>query len=168
MSQAVMLVLAATLLVAALAKLRAPGPFAAVLATLVGPRHVRPLSFAVVLGELTLAVALLSGTHGRAVALVTLAVLAGFSAALLALRKSATDIPSCNCFGARSGDPADGLARNAALAALAVALVIAPVGEPAWSVALEDLVAAATVAVGAACCWQLARTLRLISGSSLR
>jgi len=66
---------------------------------------------------------------------------------------------SCNCFGSGASDPAAGLVRNAALSALAVALVIAPHGDAVWAHPLADSVAAATLALGAACAWHLAGAL---------
>jgi uncharacterized membrane protein YphA (DoxX/SURF4 family) len=167
MSQAVMLVLAATFAVAAVAKLRAPAAFAASLETLAGSRAARPLALAVPAGELALAGALLAGVAPRAVAALALALLAAFTWALLRMR--AAGAAPCNCFGARAaGDPSDGLARNAALGALALVLVIAPTSAPGWSYPVSDVVAAATVAIGVCCAWQLARALALIAGLARR
>lgn len=161
MSLAVMLVLATTFALAAVAKLRDRASFEQVLGAISGRVAARSLAFAVPAGELALAAALLAGVQPRAVALLTLAVLLGFSWALVRLRAQ-PHIPSCNCFGSSAGDPARGVVRNAALGALAVVLVIAPHGA-AWSASLDDGVAALTVALGAACAWHLATALAPVS-----
>lgn len=152
-----MLVLATTFVFAAIAKLRDRAPFEQVLGAVAGETAARPLAFAVPVSELALAAALIAGVQPRAIALLTLAVLVTFSWALVRLRAQPR-IPSCSCFGSGASDPADGLVRNAALGALAVALVIAPHGA-VWSRPLAEVVAAATVALGAACAWHLAGAL---------
>jgi uncharacterized membrane protein YphA (DoxX/SURF4 family) len=153
-----MLVLATTFVLAAVAKLRDRRSFEQVLAALTGRRAAPTLAIAVPVGELGLALMLLAGVKPLATALLTLAVLATFSWALARLRVQPR-IPSCACFGSGSGDPVAGLARNAALCALAVALVIAPHDGAIWSLPPVDVVAAATVALGAACAWHLAAAL---------
>ena len=153
-----MLVLATTFVLAAVAKLRDRVPFEQILATVAGRRPARALAYAVPVAELALAAALIAGVQPRAVALLTLAVLVAFSWALVRLRAQPR-IASCNCFGSSTGDPSAGLVRNAALGVLALALVIAPHGDTAWSYPLADLLAAATVALGAACAWHLAGVL---------
>jgi uncharacterized membrane protein YphA (DoxX/SURF4 family) len=158
MSQALMLVLATTFVLAAIAKLRDRVSFERVLVAVVGRSAARPLSFAVPVGELALAAALIAGVRPRAVALLTLAVLVAFSWALMRLRGRPRQAP-CNCFGSNASDPAAGLVRNAALGALAVVLVLAPHGGAAWSHPPAELVAAATLALGAACAWHLAGAL---------
>jgi len=158
MSQALMLVLATTFVLAAVAKLRDRVPFEQVLVAVVGHTAARPLTFAVPVGELALAAALIAGVQPRAVALLALAVLVAFSWALVRLRAQPRKA-SCNCFGSGASDPAAGLVRNAALSALAGALVLAPHGGAAWSHPLAELVAATTVALGAACAWRLAGAL---------
>ena len=157
MSQPVILVLATTFGLAGVAKLSDRAPFEQLLAAVVDREVARWLALIVPAGELLLAVALLAGVQSRAVALITLAVLGAFSWALLRLRAQPR-IPSCNCFGSGASDPAYGLLRNAALGALAGALLIAP-ADAAWSQPLPDLVAAATVALGAACAWHLSVAL---------
>ncbi|MGH2841921.1 MAG: MauE/DoxX family redox-associated membrane protein [Solirubrobacteraceae bacterium] len=158
MSLGVMLVLATTFVLAALAKLRDRAAFEQVIAVIAGRAAARPLAFAVPVAELGLAGALLAGPQPRAVALLALAVLVAFSWALVRLRAQ-PEIPSCNCFGSSAGDPGRGLVRNAALGVLAVALVIAPHAGAPWTYAPADVVAAATVALGAACAWHLAGAL---------
>jgi len=158
MSLAVMLVLASTFGLAAVMKLRHRASFQRVLAALAGDAAARTLVLVVPAGELALAATLLAGAQPRAVALATLAVLLVFSWTLVRLREQ-PQIPSCNCFGTSASDPAGGLARNAALSVLAVALVIAPHGGAAWSHPFADVVAAATVSLGAVCAWQLAAAL---------
>jgi len=155
-----MLVLATTFVLAAVAKLRDRRSFEQVLAVLAGWPAARPLAIAVPAGELALGFLLLAGLAPRATALLTLAVLAMFSWALVRLRAQPR-IPSCACFGSGSGtgDLSRGLARNAALGALAAVLVIAPHEGAAWSASVADAVAAATVALGAACAWHLAAVL---------
>lgn len=155
-----MLVLATTFVLAAVAKLRDRRSFEQVLAVLAGQRTARPLAIAVPGGELALAFLLLAGLAPRAIAVLTLAVLAMFSWALVRLRAQPR-IPSCACFGSGSGtgDLSRGLARNAALGALAVALVVGPHEGAAWSAPVADVVAAATIALGAACAWHLGAVL---------
>jgi len=153
-----MLVLATTFVLAAVAKMRDRAPFEQVLRAIAGRRAAWTLAFSVPTGELALGVALLIGLRPRAVALMALAVLVAFSWALVRLRAQ-PHIPSCNCFGFSAGDPDHGLVRNAALAALAVALIVAPHAGPVWSAPLSDVVAAATLALGAACAWHLGLAL---------
>ena len=161
-----MLVLATTFVLAAIAKLRDRVAFEQVLVAVAGRTAARPLSFAVPVGELALAAALIAGVAPRAVALLALAVLVAFSWALVRLR-SQPRTASCNCFGSNASDPAAGLVRNAVLGALAVALVLAPHGA-AWSHPLAELVAAATVALGAACAWHLAGALAPVRRADIR
>lgn len=153
-----MLVLATTFVLAAVTKLRDRASFQQVLVALAGRAAPRSLAFAVPVAELALAAALLVGIQPRAVALLTLAVLTAFSWALVRLRAQ-PQLPSCNCFGSGTRGPDGGLARNAALGALALALVVAPSGGAVWSQPLAELAAAASVAVGGACAWQLAAAL---------
>ncbi len=165
MSLGVLLVLATTFALAAIAKLRERAAFERVLVALAGRTAAAPLAIAVPVGELALAAALLAGVQPRAIALLSLAVLVALSRALVRMRAHPR-IPSCNCFGSSTSDPAGGLARNAALGALAVALILAPHSGPAWSYRLEDVAAAATVALGAACAWHLATALAPVRGAA--
>jgi uncharacterized membrane protein YphA (DoxX/SURF4 family) len=158
MALAVMLVLATTFVLAAVAKLRHRASFQAVLAVVAGRRAAPPLALAVPALELALAAALLAGIQPRAAAILTLAVLLTFSWALLRLQAQPRN-PPCTCFGSGGGDPRGGLKRNAALAALAVALVLAPHRGAVTAASTEDLVGAATVALGAACAWHLTAVL---------
>lgn len=162
-----MLVLATTFVLAAIAKLRDRASFEQVLATIVGRRPARALAYAVPVAELALAAALISGVQPRAVALLTLAVLVAFSWALVRLHAQPR-IASCNCFGSNAGDPSAALARNAALGASAVALVIAPHADAVWSYPVGNSVAAATVALGAACAWHLAGVLAPVRRAARR
>jgi len=156
-SAAATLLLAVTFAAAAIAKLRAPQPFVATLTALVPARAARPLARAVPLAELALAAWLVSGVAPRVAALATLAALALLS---LQLRRLQADpgLPSCNCFGA-GGDPGGGLLRNALLALAALVALVWPVDGALWALPASDLAAAATVALGAACLWTLARAV---------
>ena len=141
------MLLAATLLVAAVAKLRDPAPFHATLRTLVGGRAARVLTVAVPVIEALLAVALIAGVSVAAVAVVAL--MLAFTAVLGRL------VVPCNCFGARSdARPVAARARNLLLAAGALVLVVWP-AEAVWHVPAGELLAAATVVVGLACVWRL-------------
>jgi uncharacterized membrane protein YphA (DoxX/SURF4 family) len=157
MSAAATLLLAVTFAAAAIAKLRAPQPFVATLTALVSARAARPLARAVPVLELALAAALVAGLAPRLMALVSLVLLGVFSLALGRLRQD-PGLPSCNCFGA-GGDPGGGLVRNALLAVAALVVLVAPLDGPLWSLSASELAGGATVAVGAACCWLLARAL---------
>ena len=146
-SVAISMLLAVTLLVAALAKLRDPAPFRATLRTLTGARAARVLTVAVPVTEALLALALIAGVG--AAALGVLALMLGFTAVLGRL------VVPCNCFGARSdARPAAARTRNLLLAAAALALLVWP-AEALWHVPAGDLLAAATVVVGLVCVWQL-------------
>ncbi len=149
------MLLAATLLVAALAKLRDPAPFRATLRTLTGARTARVLTVAVPIAEALLAGALIAGVAGAAFA--ALALMVVFTAVLGRLERG-RGIP-CNCFGARSDTrPVAARARNLLLAAGALALIVWP-AEALWHVPVGDLLAAATVVVGLVCVWRLLAAL---------
>ena len=157
---AISMLLAVTLLVAALAKLRDPAPFRATLRTLTGTRAARVLTVAVPVTEAVLAVALIAGVS--AAALGVLALMLAFTAVLGRLERG---VVPCNCFGARTDvRPAAARARNLLLAAGALVLVVWP-AEAVWHVPAGELLAAATVVVGAICVWQL---LVALSAGSLR
>jgi len=154
---AISMLLAVTLLVAALAKLRDPAPFRATLRTLTGTRAARVLTVAVPVTEAVLAVALIAGVS--AAALGVLALMLAFTAVLGRL------IVPCNCFGARNDlRPGAARVRNLLLATGALAIVVWP-AEAVWHVPAGELLAAATVVVGAICVWQL---LVALSAGSLR
>lgn len=162
MSAAVILVLAVTFAAAAVHKLRDRQPFVATLDALVPGRAARPLAYAVPVGELLLAGALVAGVLPRLVALLCIAALAVFSLALLRLRDAGRGraVIPCNCFGAAGdGDPATGLVRNGLLMGLAMAALVWPVDAPLWTLPAADLAGAATVALGLLCCWQLGAAL---------
>ena len=144
------MLLAVTLLVAAVAKLRDPAPFRATLRTLTGARAARVLTVAVPVIEALLAAALIAGLPIAAVAVVAL--MLAFTAVLGRLERG---VIGCNCFGARTDvRPAAARARNLLLAAGALALVVWP-AEALWDVAASDMLAAATVVVGLICVWRL-------------
>lgn len=157
MSAAATLLLAVTFAAAAIAKLRAPQPFVATLTALVPARAARPLARAVPIAELVLAAGLVAGVAPRLAALLSLLLLGAFSVALARLRRD-PGLPSCNCFGA-GGDPQAGLVRNALLGAVAVVALVDPVDGPLWALPAGELAGAATVALGAACCWLLSQAL---------
>ncbi len=148
------MLLAVTLLVAALAKLRDPAPFRATLRTMTGARAARVLTVAVPVTEALLAAALIAGLPIAAVAVVAL--MLAFTAVLGRIERGV--IP-CNCFGARSDvRPAAARTRNLVLAAAALALLVWP-AEALWHVPARDLLAAATVVVGLICVWRLLAAL---------
>jgi hypothetical protein len=150
-STAISLLLAVTLLVAALAKLRDPAPFRATLRTLTGARTARVLTVAVPMIEGALAGALIAGVSAAALGVFVL--MLAFTAVLGRL------VVPCNCFGARSDTPpAAARVRNLLLAAAALALVVWP-AEALWQVAAGEMLAAATVVVGAICVWRLSAAL---------
>ena len=132
-SVAISMLLAVTLLVAAVAKLRDPAPFRATLRTLTGARAARVLTVAVPVTEALLAAALIAGVCR--------------AAARGGARADARPSPPCsagsmrvpcNCFGARSDvRPAAARARNLLLAAGALALVVWP-AEALWHVPAGD------------------------------
>jgi uncharacterized membrane protein YphA (DoxX/SURF4 family) len=148
MAAAVCLLLAGTLAWAGAAKAADPAPFRATLRALSAPGW---LVVGVPALELALAGLLVAGVAPRLSAAAVLVLLAGFTVALARLGS----VP-CHCFGASDG-PA-GPARNALLAAGAVALVAWPAG-PLWNVGASELAGAATVAVGAVCAWRLTLAL---------
>jgi hypothetical protein len=135
MSAALSVLLAGTLAVAAVGKLRDGG--GAVLPVL----------------ELALAAALLVGAARPAAVAVAL-LLCAFS---LVLRDLARRAQPCRCFGT-AGDPVAGQLRNAGLIAAAVVLAARPAA-PLWDVPVPELLGAATAALGVACAWSLAQVL---------
>jgi uncharacterized membrane protein YphA (DoxX/SURF4 family) len=165
MSAALTLLLAVTFSVAAIAKLRDPRPFVATLRALVPGPAAAPLARAVPIGELLLAALLVTGLAPRVAALLALVALAVFSVALSRLRQDPS-LPGCNCFGGGVADPQAGLVRNGLLGLAALALVAWPMDGALWTQSAAALAGAVTVAVGAACVWQLGgalvSTLRLV------
>ncbi len=154
---AISMLLAVTLLVAALAKLRDPAPFRTTLRTVTGARAARVLTVAVPVTEALLAVAMIAGVSAASLGVIVL--MLAFTVVLGRL------VVPCNCFGARSDlRPAAARVRNLLLAAGALAIVVWP-AEAVWHVPAGELVAAATVVVGAICVWQL---LVALSAGSLR
>ncbi|WP_320672184.1 MauE/DoxX family redox-associated membrane protein [Patulibacter defluvii] len=168
MPAAVTVLLAATLILAAIAKIRDPEPFRESLRIALPDRSARGIAATLPIVELVLAAALVAapaGTAGRIAALLVLGLLLAFTAALLWLERRAASrrdgmLLRCNCFGSGGdGDPATGRVRNLLLAVGAAALVAAPAG-PLWRVDAGELAGAACVAIGLTCVWQLAVALR--------
>lgn len=158
MSGAGTLLLAAVLAVAAISKWRAPDAFRAVLAALGAPRAAaRVVPFA----ELLLAGLLLSGAAPRVAAFAALGLLVIFSAALVRLRRLHDDPLGCGCFGVHEADasPGAGLARNGLLAAVALAVAIAPSVEAPLDGGAAALAGRLSLVIGAACLWALLRAL---------
>lgn len=161
---AVSLLLAATLSLAGIAKLRDPEPFRRTLRTVVPASIARVVAAVLPPVELVLAVLLVAGVGGRLVAGIVLLLMLGFTVALWLVERRAADagqaLVSCNCFGAGGdGDPATGRVRNLLLAVAAATLVAWP-AEAVWDVAVGQVVGAACVVVGAVCVWQLALSLQ--------
>jgi hypothetical protein len=148
MTTALCVLLAGSFLTAAVAKLRDRRGFRATLRSLGAPEA---FEWVIPAAEIGLAMALVAG-GGRVAAAATLVLLAAFTVVLGRLGS----VP-CRCFGASGdGDPRAGQVRNAALGALALALVAWPAA-PLWDVAAREALGAATVAVGLTCVWLLAR-----------
>ena len=158
MSAALTMLLAGTLLLAGIAKLRDPDGLTVVLRRTVGhgvpARAVARLIAAV---ELVVALALVVAAGSSVPAAVAVGLLVAFSAALrVADRRAPQALAACNCFGAAGDAPAgQALLRHAGLVAAAVVVAVAPPGA-LWSVPADELAGALTVAVGLACAWQLA------------
>jgi hypothetical protein len=131
MSEALSVLLAGTLLAAALGKAGRGGT---------------PVLVAL---EVAVAIALLAG-GGRMAAVVAATLLVVFS---FALRDYVRRGLPCPCFGAAS-DPRRGLVRNAGLLTAAGALIAWPAAA-LWTIPLNELFGAATVATGVTCVWAL-------------
>jgi uncharacterized membrane protein YphA (DoxX/SURF4 family) len=165
---AVTVLLAATLTLAAIAKIRDPAPFRTTLRVALSDRAARAVALLLPPIELVLAIALVSGVAGSLVAALTLLLMVAFTAALWwlerrALASRAGTLLRCNCFGSGGdGDPATGRVRNLLLAAGAAVLVVEPAGA-LWDVGAGELAGAACVAVGLTCVWQLAIALRRLT-----
>jgi uncharacterized membrane protein YphA (DoxX/SURF4 family) len=154
MTTALCVLLAGSLLTAAVAKLRDPRGFRATLRALGAPDA---MAWAVPALEIALAAAL-AGGGGRAAAAGTIVLLAAFTLVLGRLG----DVP-CRCFGAGSdGDARAGQVRNLALGALALALVARPAA-PLWDAGARELAGAATVAAGLTCVWLLTRARAVLA-----
>lgn len=163
--------LAATLALAGIAKLRDPGPFRRTLRTVVSAPVAWTTAAVLPIVELALAALLVAGVGGRIVAGIVLALMLGFIAALWLVERRAADagraLVSCNCFGSGGdGDPVAGRVRNALLAAAAVVLVVRP-ADAVWAAPAGQVVGAICVAVGAVCVWQLALALQRVRGMSV-
>ena len=147
------LLLAAVFAVASLAKLRDRRAFRAVLARALGQRASGPIAWCAPAVELGLAAWLASG-YSTALAGAAALALLGVMSALLPRLARADEDGSCRCFGAL-GEPAEpsvGLARNAALALAAAAVVLA--GPVALTQRSAELLAGqAVVALALGCLW---------------
>ena len=96
-------------------------------------RLARPLGLALPGVELAIAVALVPAATGRHAAMAAAALLAVFSAGIvISLARGRT--PDCHCFGRLHSAPAGWgtLARNVALAGVAIVIVLAPAVTPTW------------------------------------
>ena len=153
MAAAVCLLLAGTFAWAGAAKLADPAPFRVTLRALTSTAGARRLAVAVPALELALAALLVAGVAPGVVAVLIIALLAVFTAALTRLGAVSA---ACHCFGA--SESGAGRLRNALLAAAAVALIAWPAG-PLWHVSAAELAGAATVAAGLACAWKLVTAL---------
>jgi hypothetical protein len=174
MTAALTLLLAGTLLIAAVLKLRDPDGLVVVLRQLAGRRRpsvatARAATRALALVEVAVAAGLLLAAGSAVPALACAVLLVALSAALrTAAARAPRALASCHCFGA-AGDapPAQGLVRNALLVAGAAVVALAPPGR-LWSIDAPDLAGAATVAVGLACAWGLSTLAwRLRPGAAL-
>lgn len=101
--------------------------------------------------EVALGLLFLSGRAPRAAALAALASLALFSAMLLVLRRRAP-ATGCGCFGGTAERPA-GLARNAALAALALVVAAHPEGGSPASGSAALVLARTALMLGVVLAW---------------
>ena len=143
------LILAAVLALAAASKVADRDATRAAMAGFGVPQRLAGAAgIAVAAAELAVAVALVPVASARAAGVAALGMLVVFSA-MLALRLARGERPDCRCFGRLSAKPASwwALARNAALAVLAVtALAAGPGGSAtAW---IGDLSVAGRVALG--------------------
>jgi len=116
--------LGALFALAGAAKLRRPAGARDAVRILLPGAPAAPAVAALAITELALGLLLLSGRAPRAAALAALAALTLFGAALLALRRRVPGT-GCGCFGDAAERPG-GLARNAALAGLAVLVATEP------------------------------------------
>ncbi|MBA2717271.1 MAG: hypothetical protein H0U51_09520 [Propionibacteriales bacterium] len=118
------LVLAGTLLTAALAKRRAPTQFRSILRDLVPGPLVQPLAVVVPAAEALIAALIIAGVATLLSAAAALILVIAFSVALARMWQLGIT-QDCGCFGEAShaSTPASGLLRNAVLAACAVALI---------------------------------------------
>ncbi|WP_022927134.1 MauE/DoxX family redox-associated membrane protein [Patulibacter americanus] len=158
MSLALTLLLAGTMVLAGIAKLRDPDGLVVVLRRVVGHRVPgRALARSLAAVEIALGVALVLAAGSPVPAAATAVLLVAFSVALrVADDRAPQALAACNCFGAAGDAPAgQALLRNAGLIVAAVVVALTPPGAP-WSVAADELAGAATVAIGLTCLWQLA------------
>jgi hypothetical protein len=146
LAAAARIVLAVTLIIAAIGKLRARHELPAQLRAFGIPkRAVRPIAIALPLVELAVAGALIGWWESAVPAWAAVALLAVFTAGLV--RAVARGAP-CPCFGAASSGPASAasIVRNAVLLALAVIATGTPKGAKAAAVVLGCVVLGAIVA----------------------
>jgi hypothetical protein len=157
--------LAVVLGLAGLRKLRSGETFEAALRELVAPSAVSALRLAVPACELALAAWLLSGWAPTAAAAAAVALLLGSSGALLRLARRGWS-EGCGCFGdhATDDDPGLELARNVALLAAAVAVLVSPGTGGPGSGGAAAAAGHAAVALGLILSWygalRIARALR--------
>jgi uncharacterized membrane protein YphA (DoxX/SURF4 family)/thiol-disulfide isomerase/thioredoxin len=161
------IVLALVLIVAAAAKASRVRDAALAAEGFGAPRRIAPAVVVATAGiEVLLAGWLVSGLATRPAALATLALLLLFTA-VVARALRAGKRPACNCFGALSQGPVGGhtLLRNAVLAVLAVAVVVAD-GPVTWRPSLLAVVAGTALVVAltsaAACLLVLRQNGRLL------
>jgi uncharacterized membrane protein YphA (DoxX/SURF4 family) len=151
MSGTILLLLGFVFGLAGAIKLLSPEQFRDTLRKLLGARLARPLSAAVPVLELALAVWLLGGVAPREAAAVSILVLLLFSAALLRIwRRGLT----CGCFGEAGESAPSGLVRNVILIVLAATVALPQAApETPWSAGAGIIIGRVTVVIGAACLW---------------
>lgn len=159
------LVLAGTLLTAALAKRRAPTQFRSILRDLVPGPMVQPLAVAVPAAEALVAALLIAGVAATQSAVAALVLLLAFSIALARMWQLGIT-QDCGCFGEAShaSTPASGLLRNTALAACAVASIVWP-PSAAWFSDIPSLLVHTVSVAGVIGVWTL--TLVLVDRRAL-
>jgi len=143
---------------AGVAKLGAPAGARGAVSALVPRAPAAAVLAALAVAELALGLVLLSGRAPRAAALAALGALALFSAVLLGLRRRAPE-KGCGCFGGVAERPA-GLARNAALAFLALLVAADPEASSPSSGSAGVVLARAALVFGVLLGWTWA--LRIV------
>jgi Methylamine utilisation protein MauE len=159
MTGAYLLLLGSLLLIAAVAKFRAPALFHANLGKLLPAMVARPLSVLVPAVELVLGLLLVTGIAARHSLVTSLVLLLAFTVALAEM--SRRGLKTCGCFGDddESATPRSGIIRNLLL--VAAGLITLRYGGDFRSLApdLGTALGRVTVAAGAACLWQGALAL---------
>lgn len=162
MPAALTLLLGGVFLLSGAAKLRDPAGMVVLLRQAVHPTvPAFGPTRALAVVELALGAVLLLAVAPRVAGALCALVLAAFSVALrVAARRAPEAAAACGCFGSGAGaPPGQALARNALLIACAGATVAWSPGRTPWELSAEQLVGAATLAVGLSCAWLLATAL---------